>query len=131
MILVDTSVWIDYLKGRATESTDKLDSLLRLDARVFITPQIAQELLQGVTSAKDFETLEAYLGTQSLLVAKEPWASAVRAASIYRACRARGFTVRSSNDCAIAQAAIEHEVALLHSDADFDHIAKVVPLRIY
>lgn len=131
MILVDTSVWIDYLGGVRTEGTGKLSELLDQGTPVCITPQIGQELLQGTANRNDFGILSSYLATQALLVPRDDWTAAVGAASIYLKCRMRGITVRSSNDCAIAQAALDHDVALLHSDRDFDHIAQVVPLRIY
>jgi predicted nucleic acid-binding protein len=88
---------------------------------------VAQELLQGVAPGPAFDRLERYLASQLRLEPVDPWLSAVEAARMFGACRAAGVTVRSTLDCLIARIAIEHGVALLHDDRDFDAIARVVP----
>lgn len=131
MILVDTSVWIDYLSGKATDGTRKLEEIWLLGVPVAITPMVVQELLQGTSGLGDFDRLESYLATQLLLQPADSFTSWAGAARLYQVCRRKGMTVRSSNDCVVAQVAIEHDLPLLHSDADFDAIAQVAPLRIY
>lgn len=131
MILVDTSVWIDHLRGAATVGTRKLEELWSLRVPVSVTSLVVQELLQGTSSDHDFQTLESYLETQPFLEPDDAFGSYAAAAQLFLACRRAGRTIRSSNDCLIAQVAIDHDVPLLHADQDFDHIAKVAPLRVF
>jgi predicted nucleic acid-binding protein len=125
MYLVDTSVWVDFLRGRATPKVGALEGLLAGEEIVGTTPTIIQELLQGAESPKRFDELRGYLGELACYLPEEPVESHVRAARLYQACRRAGRTPRSSNDCLIAQVAIEHSLVLLHDDRDFDAIASV------
>lgn len=127
MILVDTSVWIAYLRGDDGDGADTLAVLLDRDAPICITSFIALELLQGVPDGQAARRLETYLSTQRRLESLDPWETAVAAARLYGACRNAGYTVRSTVDCWIAQLAIEHGAALLHQDRDFEHIRRVAP----
>ena len=127
MILVDTSVWIAYLRGDEGDGAATLDVLLERDAPVCITSFIALELLQGVADQQAARRLETYLSTQRRLESSDPWGTVVAAARLYGACRAAGYTVRSTVDCWIAQLAIEHGAVLLHQDRDFEHISRVAP----
>ena len=131
MILVDTSVWVGYLRGDERPAVSRLAALLDRGTPVAVTSIVAQELLQGVAPGPAFDRLERYLASQLRLEPVDPWLSAVEAARMFGACRAAGVTVRSTLDCLIARIAIEHGVALLHDDRDFDAIARVVPeLRV-
>ena len=131
MILVDTSVWVGYLRGDERPAVARLAGLLDRGTPVAVTSIVAQELLQGVAPGPAFDRLERYLSSQLRLEPVDPWLSAVEAARMFGACRASGVTVRSTLDCLIARIAIEHGVALLHDDRDFDAIARVVPeLRV-
>ncbi len=127
MTLVDTSVWIDFLRGKDTPPVQRLKALLRADAPICLTPEILQEILQGSRDAAQFEKYLRYFTTQPILTPGEPIQTAIAAARIYFDCRRRGVTLRSSNDCLIAQQALEHAAVLLHDDTDFAHIAEVVP----
>lgn len=131
MYLVDTSVWIDYLRGAKSKAALKLDQLLE-DAEPFgITSVIYQEVLQGTDSDAAFSRIEAYLGTQRFFHPANERASYAEAARLYARGRRKGITIRSTIDCLIARIAIENEVAILHSDRDFDRLARVAPeLRI-
>ena len=126
MILVDTSAWIGYLRGDERPAVARLQALLDRGVPVAVTSVVAQELLQGVATAEAFERLERYLASQRRVELSDPWLGAVEAARIYGACRAAGVTIRSSVDCLIARIAIEHDLALLHDDRDFEDIARVV-----
>ena len=131
MILVDTSVWVGYLRGDERPAVARLEALLERGVPVAVASIVAQELLQGVATPEAFERLERYLGSQRRVELSDPWLGAVEAARIYGACRAAGVTIRSSVDCLIARIAIEHDLALLHDDRDFTDIARVVSeLRI-
>ena len=132
MFLVDTSVWVDYLRGTSTQSVEKLQRILD-EARPFgITSLIYQEILQGTDSEASFARLDTYLRSQHFYHPQDPLASHAEAARIYFRCRRQGITLRSTIDCLIAQVAIENDLLLLHSDQGFDDIASVVPeLQIF
>lgn len=127
MYLIDTSVWIDFLRGNASEAVEKLKQLLRDRVPVGITSAIYQELLQGAESEAHFEKFRDYFGSQRFYHPLDPVVSYCEAARIYFACRRRGITVRSTIDCLIARIAIEQDLALLQSDRDFPGIAQAVP----
>lgn len=127
VILVDTSVWIGYLRGDERPAVDRFAAYLDRGVPVAVAPVVAQELLQGVADEREAERLGRYLATQPRLEPADPWAAAVAAAELYRRCRASGVTVRSAIGCQLAQLAIEHGAPLLHDDRDLDAIARVVP----
>ena len=131
MILADTSVLIDFLAGRETESGRRLKTVLQQGIPFGINPFIYQEVLQGAKSQKEYRLLKKYLETQRFYHPKDPVESFAKAARIYFDCRRKGVTIRSTIDCIIAQTAIEHDLFLLHNDSDYDAMAKVTPLKIY
>lgn len=132
MYLVDTSVWIDFLRGRSANHVDALKTLLQGEEVVGVAPIILQEVLQGAESEERFEKWRMYFFELSCYVSEDPIATHVAAARLYQRCRQKGKTPRSSNDCMIAQVAIENALVLLHNDRDFDVIAEVTSdLRIY
>jgi predicted nucleic acid-binding protein len=131
MILVDTSVLIDFLKGFQTEGRDKFEVVLHRKIPFGITSFILQEVLQGAASEKEFLLLKKYLLSQKLYHPKDPVDSFARAARIYMDCRKQGITIRSTIDCIIVQTALEHDLFLLHNDNDFNAMAKVVPIKFY
>ena len=127
MLLVDTSVWIDYIRATKTPAVTALDRLLAQQAPVALTEWIYLELLQGARSQEAFTKLRSYLTGYPVLKPTQGLDSFAAAADLYRRCRERGITPRSAGDCLIALIAIEHQVPLLHSDRDFEHIAAVEP----
>ena len=132
MYLVDTSVWVDYLRGEATPQIRTLKDLLSGEEIVGIAPIILQEILQGADSAERLETWRKVFSDLFCYVPKDPVESHVAAARLYQDCRKAGKTPRSSNDCLIAQIAIENGLTLLHNDRDFNAIASVIgQLRLY
>ncbi|MBF0238948.1 MAG: PIN domain nuclease [SAR324 cluster bacterium] len=131
MILVDTSVLIDFFKKNKTHSTARFKELVKKEIPFGITSQIFQEVLQGTKSDKDYNRLKDYLETQIFYHPQDPVKSFADAAQLYRECRKQGVTPRSTIDCLIAQVAIEHNLSLLHNDKDFDIMAGVINLRIY
>ena len=132
MYLVDTSVWIDYLRGRESPPVVALRELLAGDEAVGITPIVLQEILQGADSSERFEKWRKYFSGLRCYLPENLVASHVAAARLYQSCRRSGKTPRSSNDCLVAQAAIENALVLLHDDRDFDSIAAVVrELRLF
>jgi hypothetical protein len=132
VFLVDTSVWIDYLRGLPTPAVAKLKRILDDDLPFGISSVILQEILQGTDSEASFRRLEKYFGSQRFYHPADLKESYVEAARLYSRCRRAGVTLRSTIDCLIAQIAIENGLLLLHSDRDFDLLAEVVPeLRIH
>lgn len=118
MILVDSSVWIDYFRGVLTPQTNRLDALLGQEL-VAIGDLMLAEVLQGFTSDRDFETALAMLDALEVIEigGREV---AVQAARNYRALRERGITVRKTIDTLIATRCIMDAVPLLYSDRDFE-----------
>jgi hypothetical protein len=131
MILADTSVLIDFLEGRETESGQRLKTVLQQGIPFGINSFIYQEVLQGAKSEKEYRLLKKYLETQRFYHPKDLVESFAKAAKIYFDCRRKGVTIRSTIDCIIAQTAIEHDLFLLHNDSDYDAMASVIPLKIY
>jgi predicted nucleic acid-binding protein len=132
MYLVDTSVWVDYLRGTGTPQVQALSGLLAGDEIVGVAPIILQEILQGADSEERFEKWRLYFTGLCCYVPRDTITSHVEAARMYQSCRRAGRTPRSSNDCLIAQIAIEHSLLLLHDDRDFETIARTVSeLRLY
>jgi predicted nucleic acid-binding protein len=131
MILVDTSVLIDFFKGVTNEAHEKLEWILRKGVPFGINSFIFQEILQGAASEKEYSLLNSYLRTQRFYFLKEPVDSYAKAARIYMDCRKKGITVRSTIDCLIAQTALEHDLFLLHNDNDFTAMAGIIPLKFY
>jgi predicted nucleic acid-binding protein len=118
VILVDSSVWIDYFNGRSTPQTEKLDQLLGAED-LAIGDLILVEVLQGFREDREFESARRLLLSLSLVDLCGP-DIAIQAARNYRSLRSRGFTIRKTIDCAIATCCIERGYQLLHSDKDFD-----------
>lgn len=130
--LVDTSVWVDFLRGEPSPQAAVLERLLTGDMAVGVAPIILQEILQGADSQARFETWRRYFDGLWCYVPEHPVETHVAAARLYQSCRRAGRTPRSSNDCLIAQIAIENDLVLLHDDRDFEAIASAAPrLRLY
>ena len=129
MILFDTSVWIDYLNKRQNPKVDVLEKLFAIRARVYITPTVIQEVLQGISDQKLFEGTSRLLLAQQILTLNSVEV-AVEAANLYRSLRKKGVTIRKPNDCLIASYAIHFNVEICHNDSDFDLIAKNSSLKI-
>jgi predicted nucleic acid-binding protein len=131
VILVDTSVLIDYLGGKDNRPVSRFEHILEHNIPFGINSFIYQEVLQGVKTEKDFEQVKDYLDTQRFYSLKDPRESYAAAAKIYFQCRKKGVTIGSTIDCLIIQTAIEHDLFLLHNDADFDNARKVVSYKVY
>ena len=125
MVLVDTSVWIDYINNKNTEPVNYLDNLLGNPLAVGLTVLIYLEILQGAKDQKSFDQFKTYFSGQNFYHFNDLLKSHTAAAQLYYDCRKKGITVRSTIDCLIAQCAIENELLLLHHDNDFVQIAKV------
>lgn len=119
--IVDTSVWISFFKGIECEQVEKLAHLLESDQPIYLCPTIIQEILQGMTSDKQFREIREYLLAFQILD-DDPLTMAINTAALYRTLRKKGIKIRKSNDFLIAQYAIKHKLQILHQDRDFDLI---------
>jgi len=128
LILVDSSVWIDYFNGVAAPHTETLDRLLGREP-VAIGDLILLEVLQGFVSERDFNVARKTLSSLTMveLCGKE---LAIQAAKNFRVLRKLGVTVRKTVDVIIATRCIESGYELLHNDRDFDPFAKHLALRV-
>jgi predicted nucleic acid-binding protein len=124
VILVDSSVWVDYFRGQRSAQTDRLDELLSQQP-ILIGDIILTEVLQGFTSDSDFSKALRMLGALELIEIGGRDVG-IQAARNYRLLRARGITVRKTIDTLIATRCIEDGIPLLFSDRDFqpfvDHL---------
>ena len=127
MVLVDTSVLLGFLNKKQNPAVEKFEKILGLNIPFGITSHIYQELLQGTSTQKDFDSLKEYLDSFNFYFPLDNKESYAQAAEIYFLCRKRGITVRSTIDCLIMQIAREHGLQLLHFDKDFDALHPVVP----
>lgn len=127
MILVHSSVWIDYFRGTATPQAEKLDSLLGVEP-VATGDLILAEVLQGFSSERDFNQTKKLM-TSLVIVDLGGLELAIQAARNFRTLRALGVTVRKTIDTVIATRCIESGLALLYSDSDFDPFVEHLGLR--
>jgi predicted nucleic acid-binding protein len=126
MLLIDTSVWISVFRDRTSQVRQKLEALID-NRQVFLTRFTQLELLQGSLNEKEWILLSTYLEAQDYIESTEDsWQAAAR---IYYDFRRQGLTVRSPIDCCIAQAALEHDLLLIHNDRDFETIVQVRSLQ--
>ena len=128
MIVVDTTVWIDYLQGVQNRETDWLDSELDRQ-RLALTDIIMCEVLQGVSDERKAKEVEELL-LKFEVFANGGVALAREAARNYRTLRKRGHTVRKTIDCLIATFCLEAGHSLLHRDRDFDPFEKFLELSV-
>lgn len=128
MILVDSSVWIDYFKGTITAQTTRLDGLLGNEP-LAIGDLILTEVLQGFDKDRDFNQARRMLTTLTV-VELGGQDIAIQAAKNFRTLRRKGVTVRKTIDTVIATRCMESGYELLHNDRDFDPFAKHLGLRV-
>lgn len=121
IVLVDTSVWVNFFKANETNASLFLKNNLS-NIIIATCPVIVQEVLQGILSDKEFKAVNSYFNTLTKFF-DNPYELAIDAARLYRVTRKAGFTIRKPNDCLIASYAIKHNVRLLHDDKDFYFIA--------
>ena len=128
MILVDTTVWIDFFSGKPCTHVTALEQLLQTCEDICICGIILAEVLQGIRSDSDHTKTKNYF--ESLVFLPMTRATFLRSSQIYRTLRKKGITIRTPLDCMIASVAIEHRLPLLHKDRDFDKIAKHTSLEV-
>lgn len=127
MTLVDTSVWVEYLRGTDSPSTRYVRE--RLGSDLFTTEPVLMELLAGARHGASTDRLERLLLSQSW-ARLEPALDHRGAVDVFHACRSDGRPIRSINDCLIAAIALRVGIAVAHRDSDFEHIAAVTGLTV-
>jgi predicted nucleic acid-binding protein len=126
VILIDTSAWVEFLRDTGTAICDRVDALL--DDEIATCHPIRMEVLAGARDEQHLGELRGLLARGSL-IPTEP-TDYEEAAALYRACRRRGETVRKLIDCLIAATATRTAIPILHSDNDFEVLARHIPLSI-
>ena len=122
MVLVDTTVWIDFFTGKATPQVNILELLISEGQDICVCGLVLTEVLQGVREEKQYKKIKTHF--ENLLFLPMTQAMHVHSAEIYRSLRKKGITIRKPIDCMIASVAIAHDVKLLHNDRDFIPIEK-------
>lgn len=128
MILVDTSVWIDFFRGVNSAEALRLVEALTAHEDLCICGPIVTEILQGIPSDTEYRSTRHFLAPFLYLPALR--STYYLAAELYRAARAKGKTIRNAVDCIIAACAIENHAEVLQRDNDFVAIAAVSKLNL-
>lgn len=120
--IVDTSVWIEFLRPGASTAGDRLEDEIRSGSRIVVPETVLLELLSGPTdelvAARRRRMLESFE-----LAPAMPVADSLRAAALQRECRRAGHTVRSLGDCLVAAVALRMSLPVMHRDRDFETLA--------
>ncbi len=128
MLVVDSTVWIDYFNGQENPQTDYLDNALEITP-ILVGDLILAEVLQGFRQDANFEKAHRAMG-KFLQVGMVGPALALQSARNYRLLRQKGITIRKTVDSLIATYCMEHGHQLLHNDTDFDAYEKHLGLRV-
>ena len=129
MIVVDSNTWADFFNGTRSPHAERLATILEEKEDVAVLPIIVTEVLQGFRTDGGFESARRVL--VALPTIQPTIESHVRAARLFRSLRRKGVTVRGAVDCIIAQTCLDIGALLLSPDADFEHIARHAPLRLW
>ena len=130
MIVVDTTVWVDFLRAKGTSFDLHLAELIGRGRSVALTDLIYCEILQGIRDQTRFDQVREVLRSYPILRIRGLHVFE-QAAEIYRDCRRRGFTIRKPIDCLIASTCLNAGAELYHNDRDYEFIARVRNLKIY
>ena len=128
-MLVDTSVWIDFFNGRESKQVERLAYAIAESESIVVPGVVLTEILLGLKIDAEAERISSLLNAFDA-VAEPIREDYIEAARIYRLCRAKGFTIRSTIDCLIAQLCLRDSLALLAKDRDFKAIANCLPLQL-
>jgi predicted nucleic acid-binding protein len=126
VILVETSAWVEFLRGTGTAVALQVRDLLGEDFA--IADPVRMEVLAGARDAVHLRQLQGLLGRGATLATEARHYES--AAGLYRTCRRRGETVRKLLDCLIAAVAIDADLPVLQADSDFQVLARHTPLRL-
>lgn len=131
MIVVDTTVWVDFFAGREDEThVAELLRLIDVDAGVALTDVVYAEILQGLRDDHTVRRVEQRLDAFDIL-RLHTLDDFRRAAGLYRQARSKGKTIRRTLNCLIAAVCVREQCAILHNDRDLDHLAEVTDLIVH
>jgi len=128
MVLVDTTVWIDFFAARPSGHVVLLENLIINREDICVCGIVLTEVLQGIRKDSEFKKTRDLFN--KLLFLPMPYHVYLKAAEIYRGLRRKGLTIRKSVDCMIASVAIENDIPLLHNDKDFKAIEEHCDLKV-
>lgn len=128
MILVDSSVWIDFYRGTETEQTQKLEQHIAASSDICVCGLVITEVLQGFPKQSDHD--DARADFSKLIYLADDRSTFELSATIFRELRRQGITIRKTIDCIIAALVIQHQVNFLQDDRDFRHIDGHYPLNL-
>jgi predicted nucleic acid-binding protein len=127
VILVDTSAWIEFLRGTGSPVCEEVDRLL--GSELTITDPIAMEVLAGARDERHGQQLRGLLGRARMVNCSPP--DYLSASLLYRRCRSNGETVRRLIDCLIGAVAIRENLNVLHQDEDFNVLERHTELTVH
>jgi len=126
-VLVDSTVWIDFLKNKKTPHTEKLVEIIERREDLGICGFVLTEVLQGIRDEKQYVATKHQFS--NLIYLSDDHSTFELGATIYRNLRKQGITIRNSIDCLIAAIVIQHDVSLLENDRDYRNIDLHYPLN--
>jgi predicted nucleic acid-binding protein len=124
-MIVDSSVWVDFLGRRPSVVARSVRDYLASGGRVYLTATVVQEVLQGARDMRQLDALVHALAAFPICGSSDVRETARLAGALYARCRWQGITIGSPNDCLIAAVAIESGHPVLSKDRDFVHIRKL------
>ena len=127
-VLVDTTVWIDFLNGQNTPQTQKLEQCIADRDDLCCCGFVLAEVLQGIRDGKQFTATKRQF--ENLVYLEDDRSTFELGATIYRELRRKGITIRNSIDCLIAATVIQHRVNFLENDRDYKFIDQHYPLNL-
>lgn len=130
MVLIDTSAFIEFLNHTGSPFDREIERLIVNNEDAAIADIVLTEILQGIRADKEYNEAKKSLLSFPIYSLKNH-DSYIAAAELYRKCRKKGITVRTTVDMLIAQIAIENDLLLLHNDKDFDSIARISSLKVH
>lgn len=128
MVLVDTTVWIDFFAGQMLTHIETFESLLEQEEDICICGMILTEVLQGIRKETEFQKTKNLFN--SLIFLPMSYSTFLQSAKIYRKLGQKGIIIRKSIDCMIASVALENNSSLLHNDKDFLPIERYCKLKV-
>lgn len=129
MILIDTSVWIDYFASKPLRHVGLLEKLIQDEEDICTCGIVVTEILQGIKNDNEFNKTKKLLGF--LIYLPMSYETFIQSAQLYRTLRKKGVTVKRILDCLIASIAIENDIFVLHNDKDFLLIESQSKLKTY
>lgn len=127
MILVDSTVWIEYLRAGEHPICEQFDRLVEEGHQLCLTGLVLTEVLQGIRGPAQFRKVQRFLAPFPRADATEE--DYVLAAELCRSARAQGITPRSTIDCVLAAICLQRDMPILHCDRDFEHLAALFGLK--